>query len=287
MTLSLYNIYLMVYTMTQIDNFLEELVAATIGKSREIYSKCKYSVSKIVEAMHAPFDKEGVANRTFSKYFNDPNSKYYHMSVQEIIDSWNAKAELGRNNGKALDTYIGMILENHESEEILEKYKSSLNEIAANKCNVFDKFYNDNIANKLEYVTREQMLHDESKGVVGRFDAMFLKNDANLPGVQNLLLIDWKNTEKIETSNSYNKLKGPLYKYDDCELNRYTIQLYIYVYILRKVYRLTDVRIIPLLVQIGTVEYAIYAPQIPYSDELVCDIISFAINEINIQTNKN
>ena len=118
-------------------------------------------------------------------------------------------------------------------------------------------------------------------------DAMFIKNDAKLPGVQNLLLIDWKNTEKIETSNSYTKLKGPLYKYDDCELNRYTIQLYIYVYILRKVYRLTDVRIIPLLVQIGAVEYAIYAPQIPYSDELVCDIISFAINEINIQTNNN
>lgn len=272
--------------MTQIDDFLKELSIATIGKTREIYSKCKYSVSKIVEVMHEPFDKEGVANKTFSKHFNDPNSKYYHMSVQEIIASWNAKAELGRNNGKALDTYIGMILENHESEEILEKYKTSLNEIAANKCNVFDKFYNENIVNKLEFLTREQMLHDETKGVVGRFDAMFLKNDVRTPGVQNLLLIDWKNTEKIETSNSYSKLKGPLYKYDDCELNRYTIQLYIYVYILRKVYRLTDVRIIPLLVQIGTAAYAIYAPQIPYSDELVCDIISFAINEINIQTNK-
>lgn len=272
--------------MTQIDDFLKELSIATIGKTREIYSKCKYSVSKIVEVMHEPFDKEGVANKTFSKHFNDPNSKYYHMSVQEIIASWNAKAELGRNNGKALDTYIGMILENHESEEILEKYKTSLNEIAANKCNVFDRFYNENIVNKLEFLTREQMLHDETKGVVGRFDAMFLKNDVRTPGVQNLLLIDWKNTEKIETSNSYSKLKGPLYKYDDCELNRYTIQLYIYVYILRKVYRLTDVRIIPLLVQIGTAAYAIYAPQIPYSDELVCDIISFAINEINIQTNK-
>lgn len=274
--------------MTQIDNFLKELNDATKGKSREIYSKCKYSVSKIVEVMHAPYDKEGVANKTFSKYFNDPNSKYYHMSVQEIIDSWNAKAELGRNNGKILDTYIGMILENHESKDILEKYKTSLSEsVATNKCNIFDKFYKENVENKLEYVTREQILHDETTGVVGRFDALFLKNDANFPGVQNLLLIDWKNTEKIETSNLYNKLKGPLYKYDDCELNRYTIQLYIYVYILRKVYHLTDIRIIPLLVQIGSVEYTIYAPQIPYSDELVSDIISFAINEINIQTNKN
>ena len=274
--------------MEQIDIFLKELNDATKGKSREIYSKCKYSVSKIVEAMHAPFDKECVANKTFSKYFNDPNSKYYHMSVQEIIDSWNVKAELGRNNGKILDTYIGMILENHESKDILEKYKSSLSEsVATNKCNIFDKFYKENVENKLEYITREQILHDETNGVVGRFDALFLKNDAKLPGVQNLLLIDWKNTEKIETSNLYNKLKGPLYKYDDCELNRYTIQLYIYVYILRKVYHLTDIRIIPLLVQIGSVEYAIYAPQIPYSDELVSDIISFAINEINIQTNKN
>ena len=274
--------------MTQIDNFLKELNDATKGKSREIYSKCKYSVSKIVEVMHAPFDKEGVANKTFSKYFNDPNSKYYHMSVQEIIDSWNAKAELGRNNGKILDTYIGMILENHESKDILEKYKTSLSEIVAtNKCNIFDKFYKENVENKLEYVTREQILHDETTGVVGRFDALFIKNDAKFSGVQNLLLIDWKNTEKIETSNLYNKLKGPLYKYDDCELNRYTIQLYIYVYILRKVYHLTDIRIIPLLVQIGSVEYAIYAPQIPYSDELVSDIISFAINEINIQTNNN
>ena len=141
--------------MTLIDNFLEELGSATIGKSREIYSKCKYSVSKIVEVMSTPFDKEGVANNTFSNHFNNPNSKYYHMSVQEIIESWNAKAELGRNNGKALDTYIGMILENHESEDILEKYKSSLNEIAANKCNVFDKFYNENIEINEQRMTNE------------------------------------------------------------------------------------------------------------------------------------
>ena len=56
--------------MTQIDNFLEELSAATKGKSREIYSKCKYSVSKIVEVMHEPFDKEGVA-KEFIKIVKD------------------------------------------------------------------------------------------------------------------------------------------------------------------------------------------------------------------------
>jgi hypothetical protein len=109
---------------------------------------------------------------------------------------------------------------------------------------------------------------------------MFMKQET-------LLLVDWKNTEKIETSNSYKKLKGPLYQYDDCELNRYTIQLYIYVYVLRKVYGLANIKILPLLIQLGTENYSIYVPQIPYSDTLVEDIISFAINEINIQTNKN
>lgn len=266
--------------MTQIDNFLDNLIASTAGKSRDIYSKCKYSVSKIVEAMHAPFDQEAVASRTFAKYFNDETSKYYHMSVQEILDAWKAKGEFGRSNGKALDTYIGMILEKHESPEILEKYRSSLNDVAAAKCAMFDKFYAENVVDKLDYLTREQILHDTNTGVVGRFDAMFMKQET-------LLLVDWKNTEKIETSNGYKKLKGPLYQYDDCELNRYTIQLYIYVYILRKVYGLSNIKILPLLIQLGTENYSIYVPQIPYSDTLVEDIISFAINEINIQTNKN
>lgn len=94
-------------------------------------------------------------------------------------------------------------------------------------------------------------------------------------------MVDWKNTENIETSNKWNKLLGPLSAYDECDYNLYTVQLYIYVYILRKKYHLSDVKIIPMIVQIGTDGYKMYTTSIPYSDELVENVIEFAKNEIN------
>lgn len=100
-----------------------------------------------------------------------------------------------------------------------------------------------------------------------------------------LLVIDWKNTENITTSNPYKKLKGPLYNYDACDLNTYTIQVYIYTYIIRKKYNLKNIKIVPLIVQMGTEEYKMYVPQIPYSDELIEKIIEYAIGEINNKIN--
>ena len=120
------------------------------------------------------------------------------------------------------------------------------------------------------------MLHDPDLKVNGRLDALFQLNDK-------ILLIDWKNNEEIKTSNPYEKCFGPLYKYDACDLNFYTVQVYIYTYILRKVYGLTNINIVPLIVRIGENDFGIYSPQIPYSDQLVEDIISFATQEINKQ----
>ena len=134
--------------------------------------------------------------------------------------------------------------------------------------------YENNIKDKLEFVGRELMLHSPQMKVNGRLDALFMKGN-------NLLLVDWKNNETITTENSWEKCKGPLYQYDACDLNLYTIQVYIYVYILRKIYHLDNVSIVPLIVRIGEHDFGIYSPIIPYSDKLVEDIISFAVAEIN------
>ena len=179
-------------------------------------------------------------------------------------------------NGKILDTFIGLTLDVFTPQDIIDKYVSSIGEIPYKKCMTFREFNDINIkSGKLKYLTREKILADESLGVVGRFDALFQIND------NTLLLVDWKNTENIETSNKWNKLLGPLSEYDECDYNLYTVQLYIYVYILRKKYHLTDVKIIPMIVQIGTDGYKMYTTSIPYSDELVENIIEFAKNEIN------
>jgi hypothetical protein len=61
--------------------------------------------------------------------------------------------------------------------------------------------------------------------------------------------------------------------------------VYIYTYIIRKKYNLKNIKIVPLIVQMGTEEYKMYVPQIPYSDELIEKIIEYAIGEINNKIN--
>ena len=119
---------------------------------------------------------------------------------------------------------------------------------------------------------------DTEKKINGRLDALFSLKISDSDNC--LILIDWKNSKKISISNSFEKMRGPLYRYDSCDLNAYTVQLYMYTYMLRKKYKIKN-NIIPLIVRIGESDYEIYSPQIPYSDSLVEDIILYASEQIN------
>ena len=260
---------------------LEEIKSTTAKKTQQkaIYKACPYSVSKIVEAVKAPFDKEAVAQKTYDKNYNNPNSEYYHLTVEQILENWEEKARLGKENGRILDSWIERILTPDINESVLnEEFLNSLTDIQKNKCNQFVEFYNANVVNKLEFVGRELMLFDTEKKINGRLDALFSLKISDSDNC--LILIDWKNSKKISISNSFEKMRGPLYRYDSCDLNAYTVQLYMYTYMLRKKYKIKN-NIIPLIVRIGESDYEIYSPQIPYSDSLVEDIILYASEQIN------
>lgn len=241
---------------------------------RGFYKKYPYSVSNIVSHLKTPFDKDKIANKTHDLHFDDPKSIYYKKSVEEIIEMWDKKAETGRANGVALDDFIGLILDDNASDDVLDDYKSGFSETIQKKCDSYYKFYNSSIKDKLTFLCREQVLVHPDLKVNGRFDAMFYYNS-------NILLMDWKNTEKIANSNKFSKMLGPLYSYDDCELNSYTMQVYIYKYILRNVYHLYDVNIVPLIVQVGQKDVKTYQPIIEYSDKLVEDCIDYAVSQID------
>lgn len=266
-----------------IENVIDNIKAFTKNAESmkwDFYKKYPYSVSKILNHLKKPFDTDAVAQKTYNKYFNDPESKYYHKSVQEILTMWKEKSEKGRANGRVLDDFIGLVLDEHAPIEKLAKYMSDLPEVAQNKCNSYYNFYKSSIENKLEFLCREQVLAHTDLKVNGRLDAMFCYNN-------NILLIDWKNTEKIETSSKFEKMLGPLYEYDACDLNSYTMQVYIYKYILRTVYHLYDVNIVPLIVQVSEHEVKTYQPIIEYSDELVRKCIDFAIAAIDEENKAN
>lgn len=271
---------------TQLISFLEEIKNTTAKKTQQfaIYKSCPYSASKIVEAVKYPFDKEAVAQKTFEKNFNNPDSEYYQMTVEQILEIWEKKAEVGRSNGRVLDSWIERILtpSSIKDNKLNEEYLSSLTSTQQNKCKQFLEFYHNNIENKLNLIGRELMLFDKDKKINGRLDALFSFTE------DSIILIDWKNSQKITTSNSFGQMmRGPLYQYDSSDLNAYTVQLYMYVYMLRNKYHLSNYKIIPLIVRIGETDSEIYSPQIPYSDSLVEDIIDYAAEEINKTQLKN
>ena len=95
--------------------------------------------------MKKPFDRDGIATKTFNNHFNNPKSEYYHMTVEQIINKWETKAATSRQYGSMLDEYIGYNLNNDQDglEMFNLDYDRDGDERLNNICNSFDTFVND------------------------------------------------------------------------------------------------------------------------------------------------
>jgi hypothetical protein len=162
-------------------------------------TKKNISISKALGYLSKPFDKEGVAKKCEERG-HDPASKYYKMTADMIIESWENKAKISRDYGKKLDDYIGVVLES--SSEELELYKL-YNNIDTDKrlrshCRAFDEFYKRMTKSGDTYIVcREQPLFyklDENYSLQGRFDAL-----AYNKRTKKLIVIDWKSNAEVET----------------------------------------------------------------------------------------
>lgn len=253
---------------------LIKLKLANVPNKKELYKMCPYSVSKIVELCKAEFDKEKMSEHCFKKYYNDETSIYYHKTAKEILEMWENASKRGRESGSALDDYIGSVL-NGDLEQQNLLYESCSNEKIKSKFDTFKALYEQEfLRNGFEFVCREGVLYDDKHKWKGRYDAIFVKGDT-------IILIDWKNNEKITTDNQFQNMRGSMYRYPSSDLNGYTVQLYLYKYSLRNIFGLKDNNIKTIICRIGDGEYEFFVPQIEYSDELVEEILNYAINELD------
>lgn len=254
------------------ERILENL--SKIPSNKELYKKCPYSVSKIVELCKAEFDKEKMANHCFNKYYNDVSSVYYQKTVEDILKMWETKSNLGKSSGISLDDFIGSVL-NGDLEQQNRLYEGCTDEKIKSKFDTFKALYEKEfLSNGFEFVSREGVLYDDKHKWKGRYDAIFVKCNT-------IILIDWKNNEKITTDNVYQNMRGAMYRYPSSDLNGYTIQLYLYKYALRKIFGFEDVDIKTIICRVGAGEYEFFTPQIEYSDELVECILEYAIKELD------
>jgi len=248
----------------------------------------RISISNIKESLAVEFDQEGVAKKTHDKHFNDEKSIYYQKSVDEIIAMWTAKADLSKERGNLVDDFVGLEysvwnnLNENETQAVIEETEDNVMKRKYKGVHAVLKYMK---GSGLNFETRERPLYFvyHYRGadwlINGRFDAIF---SGKTPDNEDLyLVVDWKNSEKIEESNKWQKLLGPMKDKDDCDLNKFTVQIFMYLYILKNGYGFKE-RSNACIVQFpGNSDYfyKIFQPGFEYNESKMKKIIEWSIDQ--------
>ena len=268
----------------------------------------KISITEVLNALEHPFDQQGVAQKTHDKHFNNPNSEYYQMSVEEIIEKWSAKGKDSCNYGSKLDNYIGAILTGNENDIKLFKLNNSYDydERLQGLCDSFDNFYKLVMkSGDMEFVDRERDVYlkvsvenpiDNSQieyYVKGRFDALFYNKRT-----KKWVVIDWKSSGSIDKvpTKWTDKFLGPMFKWPELNYYRYTNQLHFYKKALLENYLPKDtkeddvvVMIVNLpgkIIQESGQNYMTHLAGMSYDSNLLDNIFKFAIAKKLLETPK-
>lgn len=213
------------------ENLVEKI--SQLNENFENEMQNHLSISQVLGMLQEPFDSKGVAQKTYDKHFNNPESQYYHMTVVEIMEAWSAKGAESCKYGSLLDDYIGMNL-NKEPEAKFEMWKLDNNyeydERLLGLCNSFDHFMEFiNKSGDMKFVARELPLYykvpDTDYYIKGRFDALFYNTRTN-----KYVIIDWKSSGNVDKKKGpwTKQLFGPMMKYPALNWYTYTTQVHFY-----------------------------------------------------------
>ena len=138
--------------------------------------------------------------------------KLYNIDVKTLKKEWKQISKTATDKGKRIHNYLENAWKN--------KYFSD-------HIKVCDRFIDEH--SYLVPVALEFIVADVPNGVAGQFD-MLAFNTSN----GTFELYDYKTDKEIETSNRFQKFKAPLEHLDDCNFNKYIIQLNLYKWCLEK-----------------------------------------------------
>lgn len=208
-------------------------------------------------AINASLEKEKDWNAIAQKCSENPNHQYFGVPAEEILIKWKTKADKGAARGNTLDDYMKVKLSGSTMD------MSTFDDILLKKCKQFDNLYDFFIAKLDSYVGSEIWLNSAKLGLVVRIDSLFTIHNNNT-----LLVGELKNTENMSTEDRWNYLIGPAKHLQQTDFNKYSIQMYIYKYILEEL-GFPDVKV--LLFNIKTDDYHIKYPAFPYDSNFIKD----------------
>lgn len=254
------------------------------------YKAKGYGITTLLGKLIEPFDQDAVAKRSHDKGFNDPESKYYQMTVEAIKEMWAANGERSINIGCRTDDYIGYLIDREHMvvpyELWRETHKVDDDQELLNHLHAAAKFIN-SIAEKdyMYFVGREIPVSwtDPQTGYMirGRIDSLYYNAKA-----KKYVIVDYKTVDDLttETMPWTNKMLGPADCYYDLKLNKFTFQLHFYKMALLDIFpNLTEDDITVCIVQLKSdAEYKVWNEAFKFNKDYVSAVFRWTIKECNV-----
>jgi hypothetical protein len=181
------------------------------------------SATSFISNFKTPFDAQAVAE----KCSKNSKSKWYKLPPSKIIEIWNKESQ------RAMDA--GTFYHNEREAELCAVSTIQKN---GKDLNIFKPVFKDGIKiapdqKLVDGIYPEHMVYLKSVGICGQSDLVEV-----VEGGMNIL--DYKTNKSIDNKSFVNwegiskKMLFPLSHLDDCNINHYTLQLSLYMYIMLK-----------------------------------------------------
>ncbi len=183
-------------------------------KHRYTYDDVEFtSVTRFISKFHKEFDTE---------YWSKKKSDEFGVPQEWIIKEWKEKNDRSNFIGTSLHNFI----ENYFN-GIYQKLPTDIDVI--DRINKFNILFSKHLY-KLQPIKFEQRVFSKRLKIAGMIDSIFTYKDS-------ILIFDWKSNKKFDTdeneSGRFEKLLPPFDDYWRNHLNEYSIQISMYMLILK------------------------------------------------------
>lgn len=227
-------------------------------KSREYWQPVP-SVTQFVSHYIPPFDAQKMAAKK-ARYSNPPKT------AEQILQEWDAK----RTHACEMGTRV------HYNQEMMMNGSPDFQQPADERERAIMsagwQAMTDLAAAGWQPVAAEKMVFSLEYKLAGTIDAIFQRG-------REILIVDWKTNEAIHKKNQYGQhFLPPANELEDCEYNKYMIQLNLYKRILLKesyVQAIAEQQISLMLVHLTPTGYnALPVADCPVADRLLLDYLT-------------
>ena len=222
----------------------KDLIFIEEGHKYFLDGKQMTCVSDVTHLFKPHFDSETKAQETFERNFDNPDSKYYRMTAEEILKQWKETSENACKTGSERHAFGESCFwfMTKQNDGILPEFRDRLE---ADGCFVtkypkeeaIAKFWQD-LPVSFVPIAVENLTFRRDLNYSGTFDALFYY-DAELNGGKpedsGAVIFDYKTNVDLYKNFKEQRLLPPFEGLLDCSLNIYKLQLSLYQLALEKI----------------------------------------------------